>query len=160
MTATPTVITPNTRTASNWRFIFTPTMRWSTRWATAAAAATAKTIRSVLTSGGGQRAQALQDRLGDVDRRQRPAGRPEDPVDDPVGLACELEWHAARLAQLPHAARLGIRAAGLEDRVDGSARRLVGGLHRRQVRVGLHVVRGQEGVLHLGELGGRPVAPR
>ena len=77
-----------------------------------------------------------------------------------VGLACELERQAARLAQLPHAARLGVGAAGLEDRVDGAARRLVGGLHRRQVGVGLHVVRGQEQVLDLGQLGGRPVRPR
>src|SRR6478609_1755985 len=147
--AMTTVTAPNTRTTSNWRFIFTPTMRWSRRCATAAAAAMAKTIRSLLTSGGGQGAQALQERLGDLDRRQRPVRGPEDPVDHPVGLARELERHAAWLAQLPHAARLGIRAAGLQDRVDGSARRLVGGLHRRQVGVGLGVVRSQEQVLHL-----------
>src|SRR6266568_7484469 len=74
-----TVTAPNARTASNWRSIFTPTIRWSTRWATTAAAATAKTIRSVLTSHE-YRARARSafgsGRLG----RSAPVGPPEAPA--------------------------------------------------------------------------------
>ncbi len=51
-----------------------------------------------------------------------------------------------RLAQRPDLAARRGRAARLEDAVDRAPRRLVGALHRRQVGVRAHVVRGEEEV--------------
>ncbi len=62
-------------------------------------------------------------------------------------------------AQRPHAAARRGGACRVEDRVDRTARRLVGALHRRQVRVGADVVGGEQQIRDPGPRL-RPVGPR
>ena len=84
-------------------------------------------------------------------------GAMEQPPAQPVEAAGVAQ--DGRLGEIEQCAARSRRAGGVEDRVDGAAGRLVGSFHRRQIRVGAHVVGGQHQVgdprRRLG-----PVAPR
>src|SRR5262249_18733486 len=83
------------------------------------------------------RSEGLAERVGPATLEQEPVPGLR-PLED-GGLAQRPQGRARRGAP-----------GGAEERVDGPARRLVGGLHGRQVGMGADVVGGQEQVLDLG----------